>query len=180
EGCNPVELIFTRLGDSTVVDTVNIVIGGTATPSVDYSPVFPNQLIFPIGQNTTSIMLDVPIDPDGPETIEITVDQLIECSGQQIQTTFIFNIDSPPPLNVVTNDLNSVCGQSNLLAPVVTGGMGQYTYLWTTGETTSTINVSPAVTTTYTLTVSDICGVADASGDITVTLPIYPPLQIAV
>ncbi|MBL0127816.1 MAG: choice-of-anchor L domain-containing protein [Flavobacteriales bacterium] len=29
EGCNPVELIFTRLGDITVVDTVNIVISGT-------------------------------------------------------------------------------------------------------------------------------------------------------
>ncbi|MEO8589190.1 MAG: choice-of-anchor L domain-containing protein [Flavobacteriales bacterium] len=179
EGCNPVELVFTRLGDTTAVDTVSITLGGTATPNVDYSPAFPTELIFPIGQLTTTIVLDVPIDPDGPETIEITVDQLIECSGQQVQTTFTFNIDSPPPLDIVANDLNSVCGQSNLLAPIVTGGMGQYSYLWSTGETTASVTVSPGVTTTYTLTVSDVCGVTDASADITITLPIYPPLEIA-
>jgi len=179
EGCNPVELVFTRVGDTTVVDTVSITLGGTATPNVDYSPAFPTQLIFPIGQSTTTIQLDVPIDPDGPETVTITVEQLIECAGQTVQTVFTFNIDSPPPLNVLTNDLGSICGQSNLLAPVVTGGMGQYTYLWNTGESTSTVNVSPGVTTTYTVTVSDICGVLDASGDFTVTLPIYPPLAIS-
>ena len=180
EGCNPVELVFTRLGDTTMVDTVSITLGGTATPNVDYSPAFPTQLIFPVGQLTTTIVLDVPIDADGPETIEIIVEQLIECSGQQVQTTFVFNIDSPPPITIVTADLNSICGQVNLLEPEVTGGMGHYSYLWNTGEVTPTVSVSPGVTTTYTLTVSDICGVEDASADITVTLPIYPPLEIEV
>lgn len=180
EGCNPIELVFTRLGDTTVVDTVDLTISGTATPGVDYTPAFPAQLIFPIGSETVSLVLDVPIDADGPETIVITIDQLVECSGTQLQTQFVFNIDSPPPLTVTGADINSVCGQNNTLAPVVTGGMGQYGYSWSSGETTATIDASPVVTTTYTVTVSDVCGIAPVSADFTVTLPIYPPLAITV
>lgn len=40
----------------------------------------------------------------------------------------------------------------------VTGGKGAYTYLWSTGETTATIKVYPANSTTYTLTVFDAVG----------------------
>ena len=47
ESCFNVGFIFTRTGDSTDVQTVNIEIGGTATPGVDYSPPFPTQLVFP-------------------------------------------------------------------------------------------------------------------------------------
>lgn len=46
EGCNPVELVFTRLGDTSEVDTVSIFVGGTATPGTDYTYIFPPQLIF--------------------------------------------------------------------------------------------------------------------------------------
>ena len=180
EGCEPVELIFTRLGDTTEVDTVDIFITGTATPGIDYSPALPAQLIFAAGDETTSFILNVPIDPDGPETIIITIEQLIECAGIVVQTVFTFNIDSPPPLDVQSNDINGICGQTHLLAPVVTGGMGQYTYLWSTGETTPTIDVSPGVTTTYSVTVSDICGVLPFTTDFTVTLPIYLPIDITV
>ncbi|MFN3874869.1 MAG: choice-of-anchor L domain-containing protein [Flavobacteriales bacterium] len=180
EGCNPVALTFTRLGDTSTVDTVSIFVGGTATPGVDYSIIFPSQLIFQENVESITFTFDVPIDPDGPETIIITIEQLVACAGQVLQTTFTFNIDSPPPLVVTGADLNSVCGQNNLLAPSVSGGMGQYSYAWSTGATTATINVSPSVTTTYTVTVTDICNIAPVSADFTVTLPIYPPLQLQV
>ncbi len=180
EGCSPVEIIFTRLGDTTVVDTVDIIITGTATAGVDYSPALPAQLIFPAGLETTSVMLTVPVDADGPETIIITIEQLIECAGVVVQTEFTFNIDSPPPLDVQTADYNGICGQTHLLAPVVTGGIGQYQYLWSTGETTPDITVGPSVTTTYSVTVSDACEVIPVTADFTVTLPVYPPLDITV
>lgn len=180
EGCSPVELIFTRLGDTTLVDTVDIMITGTATAGVDYAPALPSQLIFPIGVQSTSFPLDIPIDADGLETIIITIEQLVECAGIVVQTVFTFNIDSPIPLDVQTTDIAGTCGQTHVLAPVVSGGIGDYTYLWSTGETTPTITVSPAVTTVYSLTVSDVCGVTPATVDITVTLPVYPPLAITV
>ena len=180
EGCGLVDLVFTRLGDTTVVDTVNMVITGTATAGIDYAPPIPAQMIFPVGVDTIIVSVNVPFDADGPETIIITVDQLIECSGQTVQTIFTFNIDSPPPLDVQTVDLNSSCGLSQVLTPVVTGGMGVYHYVWSTGDITPSATVSPGVTTTYTVTVSDTCAVVPVSADFTVTLPIYPPLDIEV
>ena len=180
EGCGPYELVFQRLGDLAEEASVIMTITGTAVANIDYSPALPAQLYYAPGQEYTSVFLNVPPDVDGLETIVITVDQLIECVGQIIQTQFTFYIDSPPPLNVATQDFNAICGDVNTLTPVVTGGMGSYTYEWTTGETTDEITVSPGVTTTYSVTVSDICQVAPVTADFTVTLPIYPPLAIDV
>lgn len=180
EGCGPYEIVFSRLGDISEADTVSLLISGTATPGVDYSPNLPAELIFQPDEQSVSVWVDVPMDADGQETLLVQVEQLVECAGVVIQTLFTFYIDSPEPLDVQMNDINSVCGQVNVLAPAVTGGIGDYTYLWNTGETTPTITVSPGVTTTYSVTVSDVCGVVDVTEDVTVTLPIYPPLEIEV
>ncbi|MBX2978131.1 MAG: choice-of-anchor L domain-containing protein [Flavobacteriales bacterium] len=179
EGCGPFELVFQRLGDLSEEATVELIIGGTATPGVDYVPALPSTIYYAPGQEFVSIFLDVPPDPDGPETVVIMVEQLIQCAGSILQTIFNFTIDSPPPLTVTSNNLNSVCGQVNVLAPTVSGGMGQYSYLWSTGETTPTISVSPGVTTTYSVTVSDICAVEPVTVEFNVTLPIYPPMTIS-
>lgn len=180
EGCGPYQLVFTRVGELDEDATVSLSTGGTATPGVDYNPPIPTEIYFPAGVETVTLFLDVPLDADGPETIVIDVEQLIECANVVVETSFTFTIDSYAPLNVGLNDINSVCNQVNVLAPSVTGGPGQYTYLWNTGETTSTISVSPGVTTTYSVTVSDVCGVEPVTEDVTVTLPIYPPLEIEV
>ncbi|GAA3612950.1 sulfatase-like hydrolase/transferase [Flavivirga amylovorans] len=49
---------------------------------------------------------------------------------------------------------------------------GGTTYLWNTGETTASINMSPIVTTTYTVTVSD--GVTSDNDDVIVTVNPLP------
>lgn len=180
EGCPPVEFVFTRLGDTTVVDTVDLTISGTATPGVDYFPALPNQLIFPVGVDSLHFFLTVPIDADGQETLEIAIEQLIQCAGVVVQTNFQFLIESPPPLDIQASDINGICGQTHLLDPVVSGGLGGYVYAWSTGEDTPTITVEPAVTTVYTLIVSDLCSVLPDTVDITVTLPVYAPLAMQV
>ena len=45
----------------------------------------------------------------------------------------------------------------------VTGGIAPYTYEWSTGETTATIEVCPSETQTYTLTVTDAAGCTSIS-----------------
>lgn len=180
EGCGPFELVFQRLGDLSEAASMELFISGTATPGVDYTPALPAALNYAADQEFISVFLDVPPNPDGVETIVIGISQLIECVGQVIQTEFTFYIDQPPPLDVVTYDLNSICGQVNLLEPEVSGGMGEYSYLWSTGETTPTITVTPGVTTTYSVTVSDICAVVPVTEDFVITLPIYPPLDMEV
>ena len=44
------------------------------------------------------------------------------------------------------------------LTATVSGGSGSYAYKWSTGATTATIKVSPAVTTTYNVTITDAKG----------------------
>lgn len=180
EGCIPVELRFTRQGDLSLAESVDIVVGGTATPGVDYAPALPTQLDFAAEDSVASFILDVPLDADGPETLVITISQLIVCASTNVQTVFTFNITSPPPLVATTQDVAAVCGDVNVLDPQISGGVGFYAYQWSTGETTPTITVSPSETTTYTFTVTDSCSVEPITGSFTVTLPVYEPLEIEV
>ena len=180
EGCVPVELLFTRQGDLSTADTIAISVSGTATPGVDYSPALPNALIYAADDSLANFVLTVPVDPDGPETIVITVTQLVSCSGSGLTTVYTFNIDSPPVLSATLADIDAVCGDVNVLEPIVGGGLGYYAYLWNTGETTPTITVSPSETTTYTYTISDSCAVAPLTGTVTVSLPVLDPLAITV
>ncbi|HRH67894.1 MAG TPA: choice-of-anchor L domain-containing protein [Flavobacteriales bacterium] len=178
EGCVPVELVFTRQGDLSAAETVDIIVGGTATPGVDYGPILPSQLDFAAEDSTVSFILDLPLDPDGPETLVITISQLIVCANTNVETVFTFDITSPPPLATVAADIEATCGDVNVLDPGITGGVGYYAYLWSTGETTPTISVSPEVSTTYEFTVTDSCSVEPLTGSFTVFLPYYAPLNI--
>lgn len=47
---------------------------------------------------------------------------------------------------------------STLLTASATSGRAPYTYRWSTGSTAAQINVSPAATTTYTVTLTDALG----------------------
>jgi len=178
EGCGPVDFTFYRIGDTSNTDTVNLAILGTATPGTDYSPAFPTQIVYQPGDTAFTVLLNVPPDADGLESIIIQVQQVIQCAGVQVQSEFHFYIDSPPPLVVQASNVQSDCNQTEVLAPTVSGGSGNYSYSWSTGETTPTITVSPGATTTYTVTVSDTCSIAPVPVDITVDVPVYPPMVI--
>jgi len=49
-------------------------------------------------------------------------------------------------------------GESSQVTAVVSGGVGPYRYDWNTGQTGQTIGVTPSVTTTYTVKVTDALG----------------------
>lgn len=179
EGCGPYEITFERTGDVVDQMVANLSVSGTATPGVDYAPALPAQIVFPPGQATVSVMIDVPLDPDGLETLIIGVTPENQpCSGPNAGTEFTYYIDSAPPISIQAADINGACGQSYVLAPVVSGALGQYSYTWSTGANTPTISVSPDVTTTYTLTVSAPCGADPVTANITVNLPVYDPITV--
>ena len=178
QGCGPFELVFTRLGDFSEEISVELEAVGTAVPNVNYSPPLPSTLVFPPGVTEISIWVDVPAIGGGPETMVINIVQLIICAGQEVQTTFTFNLVPPPPLELEVYDINGICGETHLLDPQVSGGLGEYEYNWSTGSTEPSIEVSPGVTTVYTLTVSDACEVPDQTVEYTVTLPVYLPIDI--
>lgn len=178
EGCSQIPFHFVRTGDTSLVDTVNLIIGGTATPGVDYYPPFPSQIVFPAGNSVFTILLTVPYDADGIETITININQNIACSGTNVVNDYVFYIDQYPELDVSTDDVDALCGQTYEIGPQVTGGAGMYEYLWSTGATTPTINVQVTATTTFYVTVTDTCSVPAVMDSITVIVPDYPPLTV--
>ena len=56
EGCGVIPFNFHRMGDTTNTDTVHLIIGGTATPGVDYYPPIPNMLIYQPGDTVTDLV----------------------------------------------------------------------------------------------------------------------------
>ncbi len=70
-------------------------------------------------------------------------------------------ITEPDPVIVSTTPETTICLSNDIdIISSVIGGTSPYVYHWSTGETTTTINVSPTDTTIYTLSVTDANGCA--------------------
>ncbi|MDP2384931.1 MAG: PKD-like domain-containing protein [Bacteroidota bacterium] len=67
----------------------------------------------------------------------------------------------------ITASSAAVCANTPV---TLTGPAGASSYLWNTSATTPTITVSPSVTTTYSLTVTGVCG---ATQNLTKTVTVY-------
>lgn len=159
ESCFPVQLAFVRLSDPSSADTVQIAIGGTATANVDYSPALPTQIIFEPGVTSIPFSLNVPVDPDGTETVVITVFVESPCTDEIFSEDFEFYIKAVHPVIAIGSAELVVCGDSALLEPDIVGGYGLYEYAWSTGQTTPTIWYTPTENTDVTVQVTDACGI---------------------
>ncbi|MEO8066288.1 MAG: choice-of-anchor L domain-containing protein [Flavobacteriales bacterium] len=180
EGCASATLQFERYAGFSTTDTVQLAVGGTAVGGVDYFPILPNEIIFQPGDTTISFTLTAPLDIDLLETVQITISNVAQCSGQLVVTDFVFYINEAQPMYITVSDTAIGCDDIVTIGPNVFEGYGNYQYSWNTGDTTATLTLSPPVTTTYTVTVSDTCGQVPQVGTITVTVPVYPPVQMTV
>jgi gliding motility-associated-like protein len=112
----------------------------------------------------------------GPQTVSpvtttaytVSVVDSIGCSSPVQTITVTVN----PPLSIANIPPATVCaGTPTTLTASPTGGDGNFSYLWMPGAmTTNPVTVSPLVTTTYTLVVSDGCGTPPDTTMITVTV----------
>lgn len=79
--------------------------------------------------------------------------------------------DAQPLVITMIEDQTVFVGYSSncttLNTTSISGGSGEYTYLWSTGETSETISVCPLENTTYTLEVKDVSG-CSVSGEVNV------------
>lgn len=180
EGCATAILTFERYGDFSVPDTVDLVVGGTATNGVDFVPMLPSTLIFNAGDSIITYALSAPVDPDLLETVQLTMTNVAACSGIPVTTNFTFYINEAQPMYITVSDTAIGCDEFVTIGPNVFEGYGNYGFIWSTGDTTPTITVSPPVSTTYTVTVTDTCGIVPQTANITVTVPVYPPVTISV
>jgi gliding motility-associated-like protein len=170
EGCNNGFIRFIRSGDLSQPFVVNYTVGGSATPGDDYDPL-PTSVTIPANQSFVQIPVSVLADliAEGIETITITLENACSCELQEMT----FNIQDLDPLEVEMEDIY-LCGNGPVtLGPTVEGGISPYTYLWSSGQTTSTISVNTPGITEYTVTVTDNCG-ATATASATVEIEPRP------
>jgi SprB repeat len=158
EGCENGVLKICRPpgADITIPKTVTwSLTGSTATSGVDYVP-FGTSAVIPAGQDCIeipiTILLDQVNEPD--EIIKVTVNESCKCSAYELTI-------KDPPLLVTFNDVTVCSAASVTLTPTVSGGMPNYTYVWSPSGSgssyTFTASTLPSVTT-YNVTVTDMCG----------------------
>lgn len=80
----------------------------------------------------------------------------ISLEGNLYSIQYIDSVRNIVPLTLSLGQDRTICsGESVTLNAVVSGGTPPYTYIWSTGETTSAITVSPSETTDYSVLVID-------------------------
>lgn len=171
EGCgnNQNYFTFTLPAPAATNTTINFTIGGTATNGVDYQAIT-NSITIPAGQTSANLYINAVADgiAEGNETVTLTV-PVNACSSQ----TYTMTIADPVPLSVSVPPNFTYCAGSPTAVSMTatpTGGLGTITYSWNNGAGSGqTVNVSPAVTTTYTVTATDACG-STATAQTTVTV----------
>jgi len=179
EGCVSATVTLTRQNNLSQSLTLPITTSGTATNGVDYTGV-PNAVTFAPGQATVSFTLNALFDniPEGIETVDLTFNLSDPCGNVTPYNINLF-ISDISELQVTINNPQVACpGQDIVLNATVSGGFNPYTYLWNTGATTPTINVSPTQSGFYSIIVRDDCLTTEAYDTVLVQVPQYLPLSI--
>ncbi|MFN9938006.1 MAG: hypothetical protein ACK56I_00895, partial [bacterium] len=117
---------------------------------------------------------------EGSETVSMVISNIAECGESLISSSFEFFInDLPEPLQVEGVDYEICQSSTQTLEPIITGGYANYGFVWSTGETTPTIDVSPNTPTTYYLTVSDTCGMPSDEAQFAVNVLVAQTLTVS-
>ncbi len=176
EGCGQADLIFNRLGSNLgIAESYPIIISATATNPADYTTVIPSTINFAANQTNVTISNITAIAdglPEGIEQIMITIPiPTSALCAPQIAQTFFLNIHDLSPLVVLATDTTICAGQSVSISAAATGGGMPYVYTWSSGLGSGVSQVvSPATTTSYTVTLSDNCGSQPVTDVATVTV----------
>ncbi len=179
EGCGDSVLRFTRPEGTDASTTITIDVSGSAQNGLDYHNL-PNEVTFEEDQSEVEIVFQIPEDflSEDIESVVLTISGETSCNSQNSTNEFVFYISDVDPLNVQINDKEIECGTPTVLDPVISGGIGEYKFLWDNGTIDSSIEVLPNSTTTYTLIVSDTCSVESVTESIIVIVPEYEEITL--
>lgn len=180
QGCTSAEITVTRTGSMINQPlTIPISVSGSAVEGVDYSTI-PNSITFPAGQATVSFTIDALINGSlvGIENLVLDFEIPDPCGVNNSQTIELF-VNEVSSIEVDLGDEDVLCpGSEVVLTPEVTGGGDGYNYLWSNGETTQSISVSPTGTESYSVSVTDNCLNQTSDATATVTVPDYDDLLL--
>ncbi|HTL80614.1 MAG TPA: PKD domain-containing protein [Bacteroidia bacterium] len=140
-------LSVTTSGDDSICPGASVtmsanVVGGNNPITYSWSNGLPNSATVTATPATTT-------------TYTLNIADALGCSAGPL----LFTITVAPPLVLNASANTPICaGGGTTLTANATGGMGAINYVWNPGSLPgSTVNTSPAVTTTYTVTSTDAC-----------------------
>tara|TARA_R110002033_G_scaffold60044_5_gene109950 strand:+ start:35452 stop:42342 length:6891 start_codon:yes stop_codon:yes gene_type:complete len=105
---------------------------------------------------------------------ETTTYSVINFSGNGCESTAEVTVSVIPQVVAYAGEDISICEEESITLNASGGG----SYLWSTGETSASITVTPSETTIYTVTVSDSYGFSD-SDDLIVTVNDLPNILVS-
>ena len=160
EGCSEGYFEFTRTTPDTTEAlevTFTVLPASTATPVDDYVPL-PTSITIPAGQMSVQLPVEVVDDliAEGTESILLALDVPCLCSDPVIEMF----IEDRPTVEVLLDDMIICSTDTIALAPAPSGGIGEYSYLWSTGDTTAVLLFAPTAggLDTLSVIVTDACG----------------------
>jgi hypothetical protein len=153
-----VEVIINALPETNAGDDVSIFDGASTTLTASNA----DSYVWSTGETTTSIT----VSPNNTTTYSVTGTNSNGCEFMNEVTVTVISDD----VTANAGDDVTVCSGENTTL-TASGGT---TYLWNTGETTASIEVSPAATTLYTVTAYSISGNNTAEDSVEVTVNELP------
>lgn len=103
------------------------------------------------------------------------------CTQETVVQTFNLHTYNDPVVTT-TKDIPVTyfdCpGDTATIKVSTSGGYPPYSFSWSNGASDSTQIVGPLLTTTYTVTVTDVCALVEYVDEVVVTMPVADPLEI--
>ena len=179
ENCLAGKFIIDRskLSDRSKPLDIEISVLGTASNGIDFETISDNLILDPM-----ELRRDMPITifPDdlmeGQEYVEVVV-STTSCDCVERDTAKLYIADSKETLNVFFEDEFVCPRQPFSITPNVPDGIEPLFYTWDTGDTTAFINDEITSPTSYSVTVTDVCG-ATNNDAVEVQLQAVPTLEI--
>ncbi|TXB63888.1 T9SS type B sorting domain-containing protein [Vicingus serpentipes] len=164
EGCGTAFIDFVRSDDTdTSIFYYNIY--GSVT-GADYS-VSADSIVFLPGEDTLTLSFNAINDGIAEPYEQVNVELIQTICGITDTSVITFYIADYPQFNLVVSDTSISCLSDSV--PVWVDPIAGVNILWETGETSDTIWVSPTLTTHYSVTASDTCGIYSVTDSAEVT-----------
>lgn len=176
------EMVYINYGNSVATNGVDY---GQPQPDGTLLPL-PDSVIFAPYVSIVEFELTAAIDGvvEGPELVEMEIENVAACNGGGLTTYFSFYVaEEPPPFEVNGYDTEMCLGDAIELAPLVSGGYGNYTYAWLcNGEEGAPFLFEPDVAGPWTceIIVGDTCGMPSQSAIIEVEVLQFDPLEVTI
>jgi gliding motility-associated-like protein len=166
ELCGAATVTFTLSSPQPAAFPANVVIGGTAFSPFDYTPALPTIITFPAGITSISFPITTVDDgfPEGLETVIVSVNNDNACQNSLSADTLFIDDNYIFPQVIITPQNTPVCpGDTVFLSTFVTGGSGNFDFLWNNaaGPAQGSSNYYIAGTTTgniYVTVTDSVCG----------------------